>query len=361
MKQNTIIVIVAILAGLCFGTALHKSGVHRVEVLRDQFDFHRFVMLKVFCAAGATSAFCLAILDFIQPKKVESSAAFAYDFSFGLLPTIVGTFLLGMGMTIGGSCPGTVWAQLGSGSFKTLFTIGGAFVATFIFGILADHKVFENFNKVFTLKKQMLYDIVETPKWVLRIVVGIAMMGVAIGAEIYDSWGEDIMDSDNITVPGNGLGKWYWFPIFCGVILGAGQIFVTVVLGQNLGSSMAFCSMVGALFFWTDRFAYIKKYREQGLKFWWQTIYLVAAALASFLCYQTSDEYLNASEGRYKGDDFHAIEGFIGGFLILFGARLAAGCSSGHGISGVGQLCLRSFVAVCSMFIGAIVTKVIFY
>ena len=41
---------------------------------------------------------------------------------------------------------------------------------------------------------------------------------------------------------------------------------------------------------------------------------------------------------------------FAGGFLMLFGARLGGGCTSGHGISGMPLLNVLSVVAVVAMF-----------
>ena len=38
------------------------------------------------------------------------------------------------------------------------------------------------------------------------------------------------------------------------------------------------------------------------------------------------------------------IASFAGGMLLLFGARLAGGCTSGHMISGISQLALSSFI-----------------
>ena len=35
---------------------------------------------------------------------------------------------------------------------------------------------------------------------------------------------------------------------------------------------------------------------------------------------------------------------FLGGAMLLFGARLAGGCTSGHMISGISQLALSSFI-----------------
>ena len=50
---------------------------------------------------------------------------------------------------------------------------------------------------------------------------------------------------------------------------------------------------------------------------------------------------------------------FIAGFLMLFGARLADGCTSGHGLSGTAQLAVGSMVAVAAMFAGGIATAML--
>ena len=47
---------------------------------------------------------------------------------------------------------------------------------------------------------------------------------------------------------------------------------------------------------------------------------------------------------------------FAGGFIMLLGARIADGCTSGHGISGSAQLAIGSFIAVAAMFGGAMLT-----
>lgn len=47
---------------------------------------------------------------------------------------------------------------------------------------------------------------------------------------------------------------------------------------------------------------------------------------------------------------------FIGGFLLLFGARFGGGCTSGHMISGVSQLAVSSLVFSLALFASAIVT-----
>lgn len=52
---------------------------------------------------------------------------------------------------------------------------------------------------------------------------------------------------------------------------------------------------------------------------------------------------------------------FIGGALEMYGARLAGGCASGHGISGTMQLALSSWVFAVLMFGTAILTASLLY
>jgi hypothetical protein len=49
-----------------------------------------------------------------------------------------------------------------------------------------------------------------------------------------------------------------------------------------------------------------------------------------------------------------AAVGIGGGVLMDFGARLAGGCTSGHGISGTMQLNVASWISVICFFIGGI-------
>jgi uncharacterized protein len=52
---------------------------------------------------------------------------------------------------------------------------------------------------------------------------------------------------------------------------------------------------------------------------------------------------------------------FFGGILLLFGARLAGGCTSGHMISGISQLAMGSFLFGITTFAVAILTAKFLY
>ena len=47
---------------------------------------------------------------------------------------------------------------------------------------------------------------------------------------------------------------------------------------------------------------------------------------------------------------------FLGGVIIMFGARLAGGCTSGHGISGTLQLAVSSWVFFLTLFAAGMLT-----
>ena len=46
----------------------------------------------------------------------------------------------------------------------------------------------------------------------------------------------------------------------------------------------------------------------------------------------------------------------VGGFLVGFGTRLGNGCTSGHGVCGLGRLSFRSLVAVLTFLVTGFIT-----
>lgn len=55
------------------------------------------------------------------------------------------------------------------------------------------------------------------------------------------------------------------------------------------------------------------------------------------------------------------IAAFLGGVIIMYGARLAGGCTSGHGISGGLQLAVSSWIFIAVMFTAGLATTAILY
>ena len=96
-------------------------------------------------------------------------------------------------------------------------------------------------------------------------------------------------------------------------------------------------------------------------------VFLICTVLGGFIAAWTGDEIRNEWlhpmwEERF-GDSIvlRGAVGFIGGVMMAFGARLADGCTSGHGISGTLQLDAGSWLSVIFMFIGGIAAAMLLF
>ena len=52
--------------------------------------------------------------------------------------------------------------------------------------------------------------------------------------------------------------------------------------------------------------------------------------------------------------------GFAGGLLVGFGTRLGSGCTSGHGVCGLGRLSIRSLAATVTFMAVGVATVFVF-
>ena len=52
---------------------------------------------------------------------------------------------------------------------------------------------------------------------------------------------------------------------------------------------------------------------------------------------------------------------YVGGFIVGLGAMVGTGCTSGHGICGLARLSPRSFIAVMTFMITAVITVLIIH
>jgi len=64
---------------------------------------------------------------------------------------------------------------------------------------------------------------------------------------------------------------------------------------------------------------------------------------------------------RESGHGNRYLVSFIGGILVLFGARLAGGCTSGHMMSGMMQTSLSGYMFALGTFAAAIPVAIFFY
>ena len=82
----------------------------------------------------------------------------------------------------------------------------------------------------------------------------------------------------------------------------------------------------------------------------WRWLF-IAGMLGGGLIY----EYVFASEPT-PVSSFAPVAMIVGGFLVGVGTRMGNGCTSGHGVCGLGRLSFRSLTAVITFMITAIIT-----
>lgn len=105
------------------------------------------------------------------------------------------------------------------------------------------------------------------------------------------------------------------------------------------------------------------KYQKVGYG-WWLDIGLVAGAAIAAVAvrrwkFRTTTCWWNKNHGSSKIPRF--VAGFIGGFLILLGARFAHGCTSGQFASGWAQLSLSVLPFTVTMFGAGMLTAYFVY
>ena len=166
-----------------------------------------------------------------------------------------------------------------------------------------------------------------------------------------------------------------WSPYVAGVLVGIlavlSVLVTTAVIGKPkyLGASTTFVRVAGFVeqTVAADHVmenAYFKKTR---IKVDWQMMFvigvfagaLISARLGKSSKFETVPPIWEQRFGR--SPVVRAIGAFVGGVILLFGARLAGGCPSGHGLSGNMQLSVSGLIALVFFIVGGIVTARILY
>jgi len=122
----------------------------------------------------------------------------------------------------------------------------------------------------------------------------------------------------------------------------------------------------------TEKNAYLAKYGEKqdwGIGYGWMLVFGMFAGglVTSRVLAKRQPEADKGSMppmwaavfGGSRNKRFLAA--FFGGVLLLFGARLAGGCTSGHMISGISQLAVSAFIFGVCTFVAAIVMAHVLY
>jgi uncharacterized protein len=119
-----------LLMGAFFGVVLTKAEVISWFKIRDMFYFREPDLYLIIGSAVATAMlslflirkFSIRSLDGGIPRVPEKKADKG---------KLYGGFIFGVGWFIAGTCPGPIYAQIGTGEFFAFFTLAGALLGAF--------------------------------------------------------------------------------------------------------------------------------------------------------------------------------------------------------------------------------------
>lgn len=169
--------------------------------------------------------------------------------------------------------------------------------------------------------------------------------------------------------------KSHWRPYIAGVLAGLLAIASvwgsTVLLGKPkyLGASTTFVRAAGMAesAVAAEHVKANAYYQSKKVKMDWQFMVLAGITLGAFGAAIVRREFTAESVPPIWRERFgssiplRAVAAFIGGAVAMFGARMAGGCPSGHGLSGLMQLSASGFLAMIGFFGGGVAVANLLY
>ncbi|WP_291843891.1 YeeE/YedE thiosulfate transporter family protein [Bradyrhizobium sp.] len=157
-----------------------------------------------------------------------------------------------------------------------------------------------------------------------------------------------------------------WSPYIAGILIGLLQIPAFLIIETALGASSSYVTVGAGIAGLFDsslfNIDYVARHVTANAKNLWQVALVAGIGFGAFASMKMSGAARASISpiwakalGTSSTGSRYAVA-FAAGFLMLFGARIADGCTSGHGLSGMAQLSVGSTVAVAAMFVGGIAT-----
>jgi len=166
-----------------------------------------------------------------------------------------------------------------------------------------------------------------------------------------------------------------WSPYIAGALVGILST-LTVILStaildkpKYLGASTTFVRVAG-LSEQAIAPEHVKEnqyFIKTKVKVDWQMMVVIGIFFGALLSAQLGKSYrIETVPPLWRerfGDNsaLRAVAAFFGGAILLFGARLAGGCPSGHGLSGNMQLAVSGLLALVFFIVAGVVTAKLVY
>jgi uncharacterized membrane protein YedE/YeeE len=325
--------------GFLFGAILQSAKLNRFNTISGMATLENYKVAK---------AIALAIGVGVILLNIEIGLGFA---SYHTKPVILGGvvwggLIFGAGMAILGYCPGTMIVSLGEGSLDAAAGLFGGLLGGLVYTLVLP---FIGALLGPDLGTFSLYSLTgSSPVIFYSLVVMLGALFIAIAFFVHKI--EKVTDRT-------------W--IFAGVALAIlnSIIFLKIGMDRPIGASTAYPYFADLISGNTENQYFEKIVKAGG----WEVIFLggtfLAGVIISVLKKEFKIELIHSAWSKYKGNSvvkrlFWAI---FGGFILIFGARMAGGCTSGHVISGGMQLALSSMIFAIFVFAGLLTTGRLFY
>ena len=160
-----------------------------------------------------------------------------------------------------------------------------------------------------------------------------------------------------------------WSPYLVGGLIGVLSMATFYFSDKPLGVSSAYARLAGMISRLVSKghTGSLQLYQEIEPKVEWEVMLTFGVVLGALLAAYSGGEltaaWVPALWAQHFGNDVWLRLGvaFAGGVVMAYGARLAGGCTSGHGISGALQLSVSSWIALACFFAGGVVTARLMY
>jgi len=160
-----------------------------------------------------------------------------------------------------------------------------------------------------------------------------------------------------------------WSPYMAGALSGLVSIFAVVTADKFLGASTTFVKTAGMIeqSFAPERVSALAYFVKEVPKIDWQWMFVLGIFFGSLVSAFTSRSFQWKAVPDMWSEHFgtsvpkRAFVAFLGGVIAIFGARLADGCPSGHGLSGSLQLAVSGLIALVCFFVGGMIMTRILY
>jgi uncharacterized protein len=168
-------------------------------------------------------------------------------------------------------------------------------------------------------------------------------------------------------VEANPLVRKRWSPYTAGFAIGVLSWVAFLLMGKGLGASSSFAKTSAMLEKAIGgekaaQKAYYRKVTPRINSGWMLVVGIIGGSYLSATL--SGDFHLTAIPPLWRtmfGDNawIRILAAFVGGMILIIGARWAGGCTSGHGITGGLQLAVSSWMALIAFFVGGVVTAYI--